>query len=95
MSNAMPLGVFLLSFRDIARIGDHNVLVAFLGAGVGRQPAQREAAPGAYLVEETPRYLARRAREGQPRDDTTAEVYARGELSPPIAPTDDAAKRAE
>jgi hypothetical protein len=48
-----------------------------------------------HLVEETPHYLAHRARDGQPRDDTTAEVYARGEPSPPIAPTDEAAKRAE
>jgi len=48
-----------------------------------------------HLVEETPQYLARRARAGQPRDDTTAEVYALGAPSPPIAPTDDAAKRAE
>jgi hypothetical protein len=48
-----------------------------------------------HLVEETPQYLARRARAGQPRDDTTAEVYALGAPSLPIAPTDDAAKRAE
>jgi len=48
-----------------------------------------------HLVEETPQYLARRAREGQPRDDTTAEVYARGESSPAIDPTDEVAKRAE
>jgi len=48
-----------------------------------------------HLIEETPRYLAQQAREGQPRDEATAEVYARGEPSSPIAPMDDAAKRAE
>jgi len=38
-----------------------------------------------HLVEETPQYLARRARAGQPRDDTTAEVYARDAPSPAAA----------
>ncbi len=46
-----------------------------------------------HLIEEPPQYLAQHAREGQPRDETTAEVYARSESSPPIAPTDDAATR--
>ena len=49
--DAVPLGVFLLGFRDIARVGDHGVLVSFLGAGVGGQPAAWEAAAGAHLVE--------------------------------------------
>jgi len=48
-----------------------------------------------HLVEETPQYLAHRAREGEPRDDSPAKVYARAEPSPAIAPTDDVAKRAE
>ena len=48
-----------------------------------------------HLIEETPQYLAQHARDGDPRDETTAEVYARSESSPPIAPTDDTAKRAE
>ncbi len=47
-----------------------------------------------HLIEETPQYLAQRAREESPRDDA-AEVYAQGELSSPIAPTDEAAKRVE
>ncbi len=48
-----------------------------------------------HLIEETPQYLAQRTREGQPRDDATAEVYARGGPSPTIEPTDDAAQHAE
>jgi len=48
-----------------------------------------------HLIEETPHYLAQRAREGVLRDDAPAAVYARGEPSPPIAPTDEGAKRAE
>ena len=47
-----------------------------------------------HLIEEPPQYLAQHAREGQPRDKTTAEVYARSESSPPIAPTDAAAPHA-
>jgi len=46
-------------------------------------------------MEETPQYLAQRAREGQPRDETTAEVYARSEPSPAADPEDEAATHAE
>jgi len=48
-----------------------------------------------HLMEETPQYLAQRAREGQPRDETTAEVYARSEPSPAADPEDEAATHAE
>jgi len=48
-----------------------------------------------HLIEEPPQYLTRRAGEGQPRDETTAEVYARSEPSPDAEPEDEAATRAE